>query len=119
MPKYWEPGLNFMQDNAPIHTSRAIRQWFLDMAIPLVDWPPFSPDLNPIEHIWHHLKKLVFERHPELEGIGKGEEAIKALENALVDAWNDLPDSLFEQVADSMPYRVEACIKAKGWHTKY
>jgi len=49
--------------------------------------------------------------------IGKGEEAIKALENALVDCWNELSDSLFEQGADSMPYRVAAVIKAKG--TKY
>ena len=57
--------------------------------------------------------------HPELQDIGKGEEAIEALENALVEAWEALPDNLFEQVADSMPYRVAAVIKAKGWHTKY
>ncbi|KIM96276.1 hypothetical protein OIDMADRAFT_20718 [Oidiodendron maius Zn] len=51
--------------------------------------------------------------------MGAGEEALKALENALVEAWNDLPDRLFEQCADSMPYRVQAVIDAKGWHTKY
>jgi hypothetical protein len=51
--------------------------------------------------------------------MGKSEEAIEALERALVEAWDTLPSSLFEQVADSMPYRVAAVIKAKGWHTKY
>ena len=51
--------------------------------------------------------------------MGKGEEAIQALGNALIDTWNALPDQLFEQVADSMPYRVAAVVKAKGWHTKY
>jgi len=35
--------------------------------------------LNPIEHIWHYLKKVVLEKYLELEGIGKGEEAIKVL----------------------------------------
>jgi hypothetical protein len=119
MPKCWEPGLVFMQDNAPIHMAHTVRQWFIDMGIPVVDWPPFSPDLNPIEHIWHHLKKLVLEMHPELEGMGKGEQAIEALEKALIEAWDALPDQLFEQVADSMPYRVAAVVKAKGWHTKY
>ena len=76
-------------------------------------------DLNPIEHIWYHLKKLVLEMRPELDGIGKGEQAIGALKNALIEAWDALPDQLFEQVADSMPYRVAAVVKAKGWHTKY
>jgi hypothetical protein len=51
--------------------------------------------------------------------MGTGEEALKALEDALIEAWNDLPDGLFEQCADSMPYRVQAVIDAKGWHTKY
>ncbi|KAG9244644.1 hypothetical protein BJ878DRAFT_505250 [Calycina marina] len=51
--------------------------------------------------------------------MGRGEDAIKALQDALREAWEALPNSLFEQVADSMPYRVAAVIKAKGWHTKY
>lgn len=55
-----------------------------------------------------------FKNHPEIEAIGTGEEALKALEDALIEAWNDLPDRLFEQCADSMPYRVQAVINAKG-----
>jgi hypothetical protein len=91
----------------------------VDNAIPVTDWPPFSPDLNPIEHAWYHLEKLVLQKYPELKGMGKGEDAIRALENALIEAWDLLPDSLFEQLADSMPYRVAAVIKANRWHTKY
>ena len=95
MPKCWEPGLIFMQDNATIHIAHAVRNWFQAIAIPLVDWPPYFPDLNPIEHVWYHLKKLVLQKYSDLEGMGKGEEAIKALENALVDFWDVLPNSLF------------------------
>jgi transposase len=40
-----------MQNNASIHIVQTVRNWFQDMAIPSVDWPLFSPDLNPIEHI--------------------------------------------------------------------
>ena len=42
----------------------------------MADWPPVSPDLNLIEYVWYHLKKLVLEIHLELKNIGKGEEAI-------------------------------------------
>jgi transposase len=48
IPKCWQPGLVFMQDNAPIHKARTVCRWFEDLAIPLLDWPPYSPDLNPI-----------------------------------------------------------------------
>ncbi|RFU28636.1 hypothetical protein B7463_g7705, partial [Scytalidium lignicola] len=41
----------FMQDNAPIHTAHIIRDWFEEMAITVEDWPPYSPDMNPIENV--------------------------------------------------------------------
>ena len=119
LPSCWQPGLIFMQDNASIHTAHAVRKWFEDMAIPLVVSPPYSPDMNPIEHIWWHLKNMVLKLHPELEGMGKGEEAIRALERALIEAWEAIPDRIFESVIESMPTRVQALIEAKGWHTKY
>ena len=119
LPKCWEPGLIFMQDNASIHTAKKVKQWFEDAAIPIVDWPPYSPDLNPIEQAWVHLKKKVLEMHPELEEMGTGENAIEALETALIEAWDALPDSLFESLLESMEKRRDAVIAAKGWHTKY
>jgi len=51
LPTCWESGLIFMQDNASIHTSYAVHKWFEDIGIPLADHPPYSLDLNPIEHI--------------------------------------------------------------------
>jgi len=46
LPAIWESGMEFMQDNAPIHTANIIKNWFDEHGIPLVDWPPYSPDLN-------------------------------------------------------------------------
>ena len=51
IPRYWEPGLIFIQDNTPIHTAHTVRNWFTENVIPVVDWPPYSPDLNPVERI--------------------------------------------------------------------
>jgi hypothetical protein len=50
LPTLWEPGLEFMQDNAKIHTAKVIKTWFAEQRIVVVKWPPYSPDLNPIEH---------------------------------------------------------------------
>ena len=47
----WEPGLLFMQDNASIYTVRIVREWLEENGIDVLEWPPYSPDLNPIEHL--------------------------------------------------------------------
>ena len=44
----YEPGLIFMQDNAPIHTAKKVKKWFEENGITIMSWPPYSPDLNPI-----------------------------------------------------------------------
>ena len=59
LPSLWEPGLLFMQDNAPIHTSRLAREWLAENGIDVMDWPPYTPGLNPIEHLRFRLTKLV------------------------------------------------------------
>ena len=49
---FYEPGMVFQQDNAPIHTACATVRWFEEHGIELMkSWPPYSPDLNPIEHL--------------------------------------------------------------------
>ena len=55
-----------MQDNAPIHTTKKVRLWFEMHRVEVMEWPPYSPDLNLIKHLWYRLKELVFKRHLEL-----------------------------------------------------
>src|SRR5258706_5840313 len=48
--EYYRDDLIFMQDNAPIHTAGLVTEWFQNHEIETCDWPPYSPDLNPIEN---------------------------------------------------------------------
>ena len=41
----------FMQDNASVYTAKIVKEWLEEMAIEVMKWPPYSPDLNPIENL--------------------------------------------------------------------
>ncbi|UYV65492.1 hypothetical protein LAZ67_3004512 [Cordylochernes scorpioides] len=40
----------YQQDNARPHTARISQQALQD--VQMLPWPPYSPDLSPIEHVW-------------------------------------------------------------------
>lgn len=56
-------------DNAPIHTAKIIKAGLWENAIPTTDWPPFSPDLNPIEHAWAKLKEMIDRLDRDLDNL--------------------------------------------------
>ena len=116
-----DEGYIFMQDNASIHTAGSVTAWFAERGISkIANWPPYSPDLNPIEYIWWHLKVRVYEMFPEVaKDKSESEYARQRLESCIQAAWDTLDKGIFDNLYLSMESRMEACIAAKGWHTKY
>lgn len=55
-------GHQFMQDNDPKHTSRSTQAFMEENGINWVRTPPSSPDLNPIENVWHEMKHHIATR---------------------------------------------------------
>ena len=90
-----------------------IKEWFENEGIPLLEWPPYSPDLNPIEHLWHLLKCWLQEYRPELLQGGKSEADWQALGRAIVEAWEAIPQGMIDYLIRSILKRCTAVKKAK------
>jgi len=85
-----------------------------------MDWPPYSPDLNPIEHAWPMLKATLQREYPDIATMRGGPNAVKRkLAEVLPDVWRSLSADFFQILCDSMPRRVAAVRANKGWYTKY
>ncbi|KAK3554864.1 hypothetical protein QTP86_000902 [Hemibagrus guttatus] len=52
------------QDNDPKHTSKSTSEWLKKNKMKTLEWPSQSSDINPIEMLWHDLKKVVHARKP-------------------------------------------------------
>ena len=110
----------FQQDNAPVHTASIVTEWFAQHNIQVDKHPPYSPDLNPIEHVWVVLKQKLHKQYPDIANTPGGPDAVRArLVEVLPKVWDTLPEQLFDNLYRSMPDRVAAVIDAKGWYTRY
>jgi hypothetical protein len=107
-----EENFIFQQYNDPKHTSNRANDWFQEQDIDLLDWPAQSPDLNPIEHLWMHLKVKLNEYPTQPKGIWELWERAQL-------QWLFIDPEVCQKLISSMPRRLQAVIKAKGGPTKY
>ena len=68
----------FQQDNPRIHTAAHIRDCLEEHNVDVVDnWPPNSPDMNPVEHCWKRLKEKLHIRFPDIARTPGGPVRVK------------------------------------------
>lgn len=100
----------FQQDNDPKHSSRLVQNWLNRSGIDCIDWPPYSPDLNPIENLWANLKKRVENDNPK---------DVLELENAVRKCWTETDNDLCRKLVNSMPNRLDRLLEYGGGPTGY
>ncbi|GFS34182.1 transposase domain containing protein [Nephila pilipes] len=78
----------------------------LDAEFQLMSWPPNSPDLNPIEHIWDVMGRQLRVQRPPIRNISD-------LRDRCLNIWYNLSPLIYQGLVASMPRRVEAVLPTK------
>jgi hypothetical protein len=109
---YFDMDMTFMQDNAPCHKTKLISEFLALNNVPVLDWPPQSPDLNPIENLWAIIKRKRLKKF----GIpGTRDELI----DQIFTIWDQIELELCQKLLDSMENRLTETVRLRGRSTKY
>ena len=99
----------FQQDSAPAHKARDTQQWLQQHFpgfITSQEWPPYSPDLNPMDYsVWSIL---------EARACAKPHKNLESLRRALQTEWAKISAQKLREITGNFEKRLKLCVKAKG-----
>ncbi len=64
-----------------------------------------SPDLSPIENIWHIIKRKIHQRRPQ---------TLQQLETYMRQEWDQIPTPKLQKLITSMPRCLQTVLKRRG-----
>ena len=102
----------FQHDTDSKHRATSVQEWLANQSFEVLEWPSQSPDLNPIEHLWAHLKR-------QLNTYESPSKGMLELWERVEDEWNKIDSEVCMRLIESMLMRISALLKAKGSWTKY
>ncbi|KAK3542248.1 hypothetical protein QTP86_021468 [Hemibagrus guttatus] len=98
------------QENDPKHTNKSTSEWLKKNKMKTLEWPSQSPYLNPIEMLWHDLKKVVHAQ--KLSNVAELQQFCK-------DEWAKIPPQRCNRLIASYGKRLIAVVAAKGGPASY
>jgi len=109
--------LQVMEDNAKWHRARPNKEISLAFGVQKVPLPACSPDLNPIENVWHIFKQRLRKRFSE--NMDKWPHSEDELWEVMEEEREAIDQAKIDSLVDSMPLRLQAIIDAGGSHIKW
>jgi transposase len=100
----------FQQDNVRFHTTPETVTYLHEKGVSLLEWPPWSPDLNPIENLWNVLKARVDARFPQ---------TMEELEQCIREEWDATDLKFISRICRSMPRRLQLLLDNNGHKISY
>lgn len=97
----------FQQDNARPHASKSTIEWLNENNVKVLEWPPYSPDINLIENVWAEMAKKVY-----CDSITY--ESIDNLKAAIRQSWSSISYDLIKSLYESLPERLFQIVSCNG-----
>ncbi|GFW36630.1 DDE_3 domain-containing protein [Trichonephila clavipes] len=101
-----------MDENTHPYRANILDECLQSEDIIRMDWPAYSPDLNPIEHVLDMLGQRIASRQAPPTCLPK-------LRRALLDEWCNIPQEQIANLILSMPRRCKSFIASSWRYTPY
>ena len=99
-------GRIFQQDGARPHVGKVTMGWIRRNRVNVVEnWPPYSPQLSPVENCWSLLDRGISERHPT---------DTNSLIRAAQEAWAAIPENVIDSTVLSFRSRLQRSVASNG-----
>lgn len=96
----------FMQDGARPHTAHGTLRYLDSKGVRVMpNWPPRSPDLNPIEHLWARMQRDVSDHGPS---------NTEDLTRFVVQCWGAIQQCEIDVLVRSFAQRCRNCVLGGG-----
>ncbi len=98
----------------PCHKAQSSQTGFLNMTMSSLysKWPPQSPDLNPIEHLWDVVEREILIMDVQTTNL-------QQLCDAIMTIWTKITEECFQHLVESMKRRIKTVLKVKVGPTRY
>ena len=103
-------GFILLWDSDAKHRSDISLNYYIKNNIQLLEWPAYSPDLNPFENIWVNIKNSLG---------SKVYNKVKLIKSDIEDYWKIWASNYSTKAIEIMWKRIDAYILLKGIRTGY
>ena len=112
MKEMYGHGVQLQEDGASYHHVKMLKQLKRAWDIRVLDWPAQSPDLSPIENLWHWMKLRIGTRRHRIKNVTQ-------MAAALYEVWEEITPEVLVKLVNTMPKRLDLLRESKGGPIKY